>query len=94
MLANGEIVEANNRTHSDLWQVLKGWSNNFGIVTRIDLTAFESGDIWGGVVLYPISTLPAQIDAFVKFTDNIQKDPYASLINFSVYSSATNTTVI
>ncbi len=94
MLANGEIVEANNRTHSDLWQVLKGGSNNFGIVTRIDLTAFESGDIWGGVVLYPISTLPAQIDAFVKFTDNIEKDPYASLINFSVYSSATNTTVI
>lgn len=93
-LANGSIVNANNQTNSDLWQVLKGGSNNFGIVTRIDLTAFESGNIWGGIVLYPASTIPAQIDAFVKFTDAIEQDPYASLITFWIYSSATNTTVV
>ena len=94
MLASGKVVNANSQTNSDLWQVLKGGSNNFGIVTRIDLTAFESGDIWGGVVLYPPSTIPAQIDAFVKFTDNIDKDPYASFITFWAYTSKTNTTVV
>jgi len=94
VLASGRIVDAINQTNSDLWQALKGASNNFGIVTRIDLTAFPSGDIWGGVVLYPASTIPAQIDAFVKFNDNIEKDPYASLITFWAYTSAHNTTVV
>lgn len=94
MLASGEIVNANAQTNADLWQVLKGGSNNFGIVTRIDLTAFETVDIWGGVVLYPASTIPAQVDAFVKFTDSVNNDPYASLISFLVYTAASNTTVI
>lgn len=94
VLADGSIVNANAKENPDLWQVLKGGSNNFGIVTRIDLTAFESGDIWGGVVLYPSSTIPDQISAFVKFTDNIDQDPYGSLITFWAYTSATNTTVV
>lgn len=94
VLASGKIVDANSKTNSDLWQALKGGSNNFGIVTRIDLTAFESGDIWGGVVLYPASTIPDQISAFVKFNDAIEQDPYASLITFWAYISATNTTVV
>jgi hypothetical protein len=94
VLASGKVVNANSKTNADLWQVLKGGSNNFGIVTRIDLTAFESGDIWGGVVLYPSSTIPEQITAFVNFTDNINRDPYGSLITFWAYNSATDITVV
>ena len=94
MLASGEIVNANQNSNADLWQVLKGGSNNFGIVTRIDLTTIDTVDIWGGIVLYPGTTIPAQIDAFVKFTDEVDNDPYASLISFLVYSEPTNSTVI
>lgn len=96
VLADGRIVHANSKENHDLWLVLKGGGNNFGIVIRIDLTVFDlpTGNIWGGVVCYPESTIPEQIKAFVAFTDNIELDPYASLIMFFSYSSATETTVV
>jgi FAD/FMN-containing dehydrogenase len=94
VLAIGKVANANRKTNADLWQVLKGGSNSFGIVTRIDLTALESGDIWGRVILYPSSTIPDQITAFVNFTDNINRDPYGSLITFWTYKSATDITVV
>ena len=96
VLASGEIVNANKNENPDLWTVLKGGSNNFGIVTRIDLTAFElpTGNIWGGVILYPDVTIPDQIKAFVDFNNNIEKDPSASLITFWAYSSLAKVTVV
>ena len=96
MLANGSIVDANSHTNADLWQVLKGGSSNFGIVTRIDLTVIDlpGGEIWGGVILYPDTTIPAQVSAFVEFNNKIETDPAASLIAFWVYSSETNTTIV
>ena len=96
VLANGTIVNANVKENPALWQALKGGSNNFGIVTRIDLTTFPlpGGNIWGGTVFYPNTTIPAQINALVKFTDQIESDPNASLITFWAYSQATGATVV
>jgi FAD/FMN-containing dehydrogenase len=37
VLANGDIFNANAKSHSDLWTTLKGGSGNFGIVTRFDM---------------------------------------------------------
>jgi len=47
--------------------------------------------IWGGVVTYDWSTAYEQIPAFVRFTDNIYKDPYASLITMWWYDSKKDT---
>ena len=96
VLADGSIINANSQEHADLWMALKGGSNNFGIVTRIDLTVFPlpEGKIWGGTVFYPNTTIPAQIEAFVEFNDNIEKDPNASLITFWAYTSAQKVTVV
>lgn len=52
MLADGQIVEANAESNPDLWYALKGGSNNFGIVTRIDLKTFPQGKFWGGMIGY------------------------------------------
>jgi hypothetical protein len=52
VLANGTIVEANEEQNQDLWQALKGGSSNFGIVTRIDMTTFPSGQFWGGTLFH------------------------------------------
>ncbi|KAF3034789.1 hypothetical protein E8E12_003421 [Didymella heteroderae] len=38
VLANGDIINANATSHSDLWTALKGGSGNFGIVTRFDIS--------------------------------------------------------
>ena len=93
-MANGQIVDANAKTNPDLWKVLKGGSNNFAIVTRIDISTIAAPEIWGGIVLYPGSTIPQQISAFVNFTDKIEQDPSASLITFWAYTSMTNMTAV
>jgi len=52
VLANGQIVDANASSYSDLFYALKGGSNNFGVVTRIDLKTFPQGKFWGGFIGY------------------------------------------
>lgn len=94
VLASGEMIDANAQNRSDLFQALKGGSNNFGIVTRLDLNAFEQGPLWGGNVIYPDETLRQHIPAVVRFTDALAQYPYAHLLLFETYSSATNQTTI
>lgn len=48
VLADGSIVNANEETNSDLFRVLKGGGNNFGIVTRFDMTTLPFKSIWDG----------------------------------------------
>ncbi|KAK7530740.1 uncharacterized protein J3D65DRAFT_639400 [Phyllosticta citribraziliensis] len=88
VLANGEVVFANRETNADLFQVLKGGSNNFGIVTRIDLQTFDRENVWGGIVGYPISTAGLHSKALVNFGEKLADDPYASTIMILLYHSA------
>ncbi|KAL9597728.1 MAG: hypothetical protein Q9179_004166 [Wetmoreana sp. 5 TL-2023] len=81
VLASGKVVKANAGENPDLWFALKGGSNNFGVVTRFDLKTFSQGKIWGGTVVNPINTLPAQISAFSNFTNATNYDTSASIIN-------------
>lgn len=88
VLANGDIVNANSQENSDLFQVLKGGGNNFGIVTRIDMETFDNnGLLWGGLLQYPSSTMSQHVKAFTRFTDNIENDPNASTIMSVSFSS-------
>lgn len=70
----GNVVYANSQTNSDLFQVLKGGSNNFGIVMRLNLATFDSSNLWGGFVIYCNSTMTQQLQAMVNFNNNIQND--------------------
>ena len=51
VLADGRVVEANATTHADLFRVLKGGGNNYGIVTRFDMATFEAKRVWDGQVI-------------------------------------------
>lgn len=94
MLGNGTIIYANKETNADLLEALKGGSMNFGIVTRFDMTTFRGEGLWGGVVTYPNSTIEQQVDALIKFGDNIANDPYGSAITIFLTASASNTTTV
>jgi hypothetical protein len=48
VLASGEIVDANQESHPDLFRALKGGSNNFGIMTRADIVSFDLDGVWTG----------------------------------------------
>ena len=71
VLASGEIVNANEKEHADLWQALKGGSNNFGIVTRFDIRAAEHDQqVYGGLVIVPASLTDEVLPALYNFTDD------------------------
>ncbi|OMP83765.1 Bifunctional solanapyrone synthase [Diplodia seriata] len=88
VLANGDVVDANSQQNPDLFQVLKGGSNNFGIVTKVDMEVFDNhGELWGGLLQYPSSTMSQHAKAFTRFTDNIETDPNASTIMYTSFNS-------
>ncbi|KAL9622294.1 MAG: hypothetical protein Q9160_003305 [Pyrenula sp. 1 TL-2023] len=60
VLADGSVVEANEKQNKDLWWGLRGGSNNFGIVTRIDFTTFEQGLLWSTLTLNPLTEVDKQ----------------------------------
>ncbi|EEY19813.1 mitomycin radical oxidase [Verticillium alfalfae VaMs.102] len=74
----GKIINANKDENEDLWWALKGGSNNFGIVTRLDMSTFPvSNGVWGGIIMHNWSRDSQRqwAEAFYKFqTDNLLED--------------------
>jgi len=87
VLANGEVVNANAASNSDLFRALKGGSNNFGVVTRYDLRSFPQGKFWGGSIVYDDSASPALLKAFVNLNKDQGYDEYAALLQSHAYVS-------
>ncbi|KAF2017049.1 6-hydroxy-D-nicotine oxidase [Aaosphaeria arxii CBS 175.79] len=77
VLASGEIVDANQESNPDLFRALKGATNNFGIVTRVDVQAIDQPQIWGGAILAPYmpDTAYATLDALTNFTEIANTEP-------------------
>lgn len=93
VLASGEIIDVNAESHADLFRAQKGGSNNFGIITKINIRAFSQGDLWGGIILHDMSTFAQQASALVNFTNRVADDPNACLVSFWQYSSTLRTTI-
>ncbi|OTA70011.1 hypothetical protein K449DRAFT_380039 [Hypoxylon sp. EC38] len=72
VLANGSIVTASETSHPDLYMVLKGGGNNFGVVTSYVLQAYPQGDIWGGNLEFDATpeNTAALLIAIRNFTEN------------------------
>lgn len=81
VLANATVVNASRTTNSDLFRALKGGSNNFGIVTRIDARLYDQAPFWGGTLAQPITNKEAVFEFFSNFTDSKNYDPYGALIS-------------
>ncbi|OOF94119.1 hypothetical protein ASPCADRAFT_208674 [Aspergillus carbonarius ITEM 5010] len=94
VLANGTIVNANADENPDLLIALRGGSNNLGVVTRVDLTTFEQGLLWGGSVFYSFDTIDQQLKATAEFSAAETYDEYASLIASFAFSGAHGATIV
>ena len=89
VLADGRIVTASKAQNPDLFTVLKGGNNNFGIVTQFKFRTFKYDGMWGGLVIYPDTTIQDQFKALVNFSNNIDKNRKSAVIVIPLYQSAT-----
>ncbi|KAI1098022.1 putative oxidoreductase [Jackrogersella minutella] len=94
VLADGSIVEATEKQNSDLFHGLCGGSNNFGVVTRIDLKTFNQGPIWYGSTYNPLSTIDDQVRIYAKIVAAENYDENASFITGFGFSKSQGLTVI
>lgn len=69
VLASGTVTTASATINSDLWQALKGGSNNFGIVTRFTVRSFVSTNIWSGLLYMPSFQTSKVLSAFHEFVN-------------------------
>jgi hypothetical protein len=83
-------VNANASSLPDLFRALKGGMNNFGIVTRFDLTPFAQGELLAGSIANSISNRDAVFRAFADIAGAKEYDPYASLVTALTYNSSIN----
>lgn len=94
VLADGSIVNTNPASNKDLFQTLKGGNNNFGIVTRVDLTTFEQGPIWVATNYYNLTLVDEVIAQLVQINSPTAYDEHASLSTTFAYSQAQNLAIM
>ncbi|KAI0382410.1 putative oxidoreductase [Hypomontagnella monticulosa] len=87
VLADGSVVEANEKQNADLWWGLRGGSNNFGIVTRIDFRTFEQGLLWSTMTLNPLTEVDSQARIYGELMDAENYDVNASFLTGWAFAS-------
>ncbi|KAI0398835.1 putative oxidoreductase [Xylaria palmicola] len=90
VLADGSIVEANESQNADLWWGLRGGSNNFGIVTRIDFKTFEQGLLWYSMTFNPLTEVENQIRIYADLMAPQNYDENASYLTGWAYAASLN----
>lgn len=83
----GAILEVTQSSYPDLMFALKGGYNNFGIVTRFTLQTYPIGEVWGGIIVYPASSMTAVSSAIGNYTANV-RDPKAALLAAYNYAAS------
>lgn len=79
VLASGDIIHATDANNTDLFYSLKGGTSNFGIVTRMDVKAFQNGQIWGGKIVSSIDSTEDALHHLSEFVTNSNEDVNAAV---------------
>ncbi|PYH94157.1 FAD dependent oxidoreductase [Aspergillus ellipticus CBS 707.79] len=81
VLANGTIVNANEKENTDLFASLKGGGNNFGIVTAYTLqTHPQDHKVWGGNYIFGSNKTPQVLAAVRDFVEYYPDDKAAIIV--------------
>ncbi|CZR63992.1 related to FAD dependent oxidoreductase [Phialocephala subalpina] len=77
VLANGTIVTASPFSNPELYTVLKGGGNNFGVVTTYTLFTHPIGTIWGGILIFGSDKTEELLLAIRNFTAEYENEKSA-----------------
>ncbi|KAI0114761.1 hypothetical protein F4814DRAFT_439883 [Daldinia grandis] len=95
VLANGTVVNANSTANSDLWRALKGGGSNYGIVTRFDMEALPTRDLYYDKRTLSFNYTESVIDAVVGYANQDQSLADNALITlWSHNASSTPETLV
>ncbi|KAL4986706.1 hypothetical protein BDW68DRAFT_162633 [Aspergillus falconensis] len=89
VLADGSITNANATTNPDLFRALKGGGNNFGIITRFDMTTFPAVDVWDCTITYSKKATAQISEAIVDLTKNLATYPDDHILAMWTYLPGT-----
>lgn len=87
VLTNGSVVNANASSHSDLWKALKGGGSNFGIVTRFDLEALPTRDLYYDNRVVPLKNSETVISTVVDFANHDESEADNALVALYTYDA-------
>ncbi|KAL4897509.1 hypothetical protein BDV59DRAFT_45786 [Aspergillus ambiguus] len=93
VLANGTVVNANEKDNSDLFAALKGSGNNLGIVTSYTVKTHPVGKVWGGNYIFTPDQTPDVLEAVRDFTENYPDDK-AAIIVTAEHAAVINTWIM
>lgn len=93
LLADGSIITASETERPDLWAALRGTSNNFGIVTKINYRTFEQGPLWYTMTFNHFSVVDQQIAIYADLMSPQKYDVNASYLTGWAYSARQGVTV-
>ncbi|KAH9892197.1 hypothetical protein F4778DRAFT_751205 [Xylariomycetidae sp. FL2044] len=76
VLADGQVIRVTSDSYDDMWLALKGGSNNFGIVTSIEVPTWPMAQMYRGALSfsYTSAVLEAQANAFSRYMDPVNFD--------------------
>lgn len=94
VLVDGTLTNANATGNQDLYRALKGGANNFGVVTRFDLSTFPQGDLSVSSFVNSISQRKPVFQAFTDIVTAPNFDVYTSLVTGFLYNSTSKSWLI
>ncbi|KAJ6104054.1 hypothetical protein N7523_010374 [Penicillium sp. IBT 18751x] len=80
VLANGTIVDANEKENVDLYHSLKGGGNNLGVITAYTMQTHPIGQVWGGNYVFTADKTPKVLEALRNFVDDYPDEKAAIIL--------------
>ena len=77
--ADGDLFQANESTHPDLFWGLRGGGGNFGIITALECALYPVNEIFAGLVAYPIEQGKDVLNAYLRWTETVPDELTSAL---------------
>jgi FAD/FMN-containing dehydrogenase len=72
--ADGEVIDADRETNSDLFWALRGGGGSFGIVTEVEIALFPMTEAYAGWLIWPMERASEALAAWAEWSATVPED--------------------